>query len=502
MAASSPKMAHASHTVRLERLFLVLLIASAFLFRFWGLSRMHFWDENVYLLNAEYIYSGHAGYTEIDSRPPLLSILFALAFNIWHSDYAAALVTALLNALGPAFLYLAGRRIFGRAAAAIAALLLAFGPFFTGIYQGQSGDLFTNGNGHSIMTDGPALTLIILSLLLLIRALEKQTILRFACAGFSLALPILMRFGSLSSMAMLSLMLLAANRRLRAILSGAAGFVLGMGPYLVWSRVYYGGFFETLRLGWVNLEGPAEPFFYYAKNAPVVFSWLAIVGLCLFLLREAYGFWVGKKELGAEPSSVFEQDQRRWKRFLLLWTLGVFIFFSSISHKEARYEIPLAAPLLLLAGCGLASLVEFKKNGWRIAGGLILFAALGANSWPIYHRFDTGFFDHSISQEMVVSDYLKQNFPASTILYTNVNYPDFAYYTNMKVLALPETGEALYERISKLPSDGILIAYKIDDSGNDAEVEPQISYLDANRHFTRIREFPTLILYQYRAWTE
>jgi len=47
--------------VRLEIAGVALLAAAAFVVRFWGLSKMHFWDENVYLLNAEYIFCGKAG---------------------------------------------------------------------------------------------------------------------------------------------------------------------------------------------------------------------------------------------------------------------------------------------------------------------------------------------------------------------------------------------------------------------------------------------------------
>ena len=101
------------HRVTLESGFVAALLAGAFLVRLWGLSKMHFWDENVYLLNAGYIAFGKANYIEIDSRPPLLPILFAGAFRLWHSDYAAWIVTALLNALGPVFLYLAGRKLTG-----------------------------------------------------------------------------------------------------------------------------------------------------------------------------------------------------------------------------------------------------------------------------------------------------------------------------------------------------------------------------------------------------
>ena len=119
---------------------------------------MHTWDENVYLQNAELMCCGKNNYNEIDSRPPLLSLLFAGVFLLWHSDYAAYVVTALLNALGPVVLYLAGRMIVGRAAAAIAALLLAFTPFFVSVFPPVSSGFVSFPTGHSLLTDSPALT--------------------------------------------------------------------------------------------------------------------------------------------------------------------------------------------------------------------------------------------------------------------------------------------------------------------------------------------------------
>ena len=55
-------------TAIVERIFLVLLFAAAFLVRVWGMSRLHVWDENVYLLNAEHICCGKHGFNELDSR--------------------------------------------------------------------------------------------------------------------------------------------------------------------------------------------------------------------------------------------------------------------------------------------------------------------------------------------------------------------------------------------------------------------------------------------------
>lgn len=77
---------------------------------------------------------------------------------------------------------------------------------------------------------------------------------------------------------------------------------------------------------------------------------------------------------------------------------------------------------------------------------------------------------------------------------TNFNYPVFAYYTNFPVYRLPEDPSEIYDALNHLPTDGLLIAYK------DKELiqDPRLDWLDANRHFQRWREFPSLLIYRYR----
>jgi 4-amino-4-deoxy-L-arabinose transferase-like glycosyltransferase len=210
---------------RLESLLLFLLVAAAFLVRIWGISKTHFWDEMVYLQNAQVICCGKINYSELDFRPPLISLIYAGVFLLWHHIYAACIVTAFLNALGPVFLYLAGRLSVGRLPAAIAALLLAFSPFFVGVFP----DGFASDDtGNSLLTDSPALTLVLLAFWLLLRALDRQSIPRFAWAGLALALSILMRFGSLPSTGMLFLLPLAAKRRWNALMSCGVGLMVGL----------------------------------------------------------------------------------------------------------------------------------------------------------------------------------------------------------------------------------------------------------------------------------
>ena len=215
-------------------------------------------------------------HSELDFRPPLISLLIAGVFLVRHSIFAASIATAFVNALGPLFLYRAGRLAVGRVPAAIAALLLAFSPFFAGVFP----DGFTSdGTGNSLLTDSPALTLVLVAFWLLLRALDRQNALRFAWGGLALAAAMLMRFGSLPSVGILFLLPLAATRRWRALAACGAGFVAGMAPYLLWSRMRFGGFFFTLRNGWTGVVDEGEPFFFYLHNAATIFSGLALAGV-------------------------------------------------------------------------------------------------------------------------------------------------------------------------------------------------------------------------------
>lgn len=477
-----------------EVAFFFLLVSAAFVLRLWPLSKSHFWDETVYLQNAEVICCGKTNYSELDSRPPLLSLIFAAAFLVWHHIYAACVVTALLNAVGPALLYLGGRMVVGRIAAAIAALLLAFVPFFVGVFPNG---FLSDDTGNSLLSDSPALTLIILAFWLLLRAVRKQTDLRFACAGVVLALAVLMRFASLSSVGVLGLLVFAADRWWRAALACATGFAAGIVPYLCWSRLRFGGFLTPFRRGWGYFKGPGESPFYYVRNFAEIFSWIIVAGLALWIVR-----WSCRRKGSANRAGSLEHTaeigSELLQLFLWLWAAILLVFFSALHHKEPRYALPLAPPLLLLAGSGLTVLLMGRRRHLRIGGYALLIGALTYTFFPVRERFESSFIDDEVSHEMQVADFLNHSLPPGTVLYSNFNYPVFSYYTNLPVHRLKENGPALYKELSDLPDNGILIAYK----PSEEIAEPRLEWLDSNPHFHRFREFPSMVLYKYRVGTE
>lgn len=488
----------------LESAFLVLLVAAAFVLRLWTLSQVRFWDEAVYLQNADVICCGKTNYSELDSRPPLLSILFAAVFIVWHHVYAACIVTALLNALGPLCLYGSGRMIAGPISAAIAALLLAFTPFFVGVFPPG---FISDATGNGLLSDSPALTLIALGFWLLLRALHRQNDLRFAWAGFALALAVLMRFASLSTVGVLALLVFAADRWWRAALACAAGLTAGIGPYLCWSRLRYGGFLHTFQHGWTNFEGPGESFSFYLRNFGNIFSWITLAGLALWIVRRAWEYRENRRQENqdgtAKPGATEHRLARhglgkqghRLEAFLWLWAAALLVFFSALHHKEPRYAMPVAPPLFLLAGIGLGTTVKLPGRAARIAGTVILVGGLALTFAPDRHRFDDPFLDDEESEEMRVSAFLNENLRSGTILYANFNYPVFAWQTYLPVHRLPESGTALYDALNRLPGDGILIVYK----PNDEIAEPRLEWLDRNPHFVLYREFSRIVLYRTRA---
>jgi 4-amino-4-deoxy-L-arabinose transferase-like glycosyltransferase len=473
-------------------LFVVLLVSAAFVLRLWGMSKTHFWDEAAYLQNAEVICCGKTNYSELASRPPLLSLIYAAVFLVWHHVYAACIVTALLNALGPALLYFSGRLIAGRAPAAIAALMLAFCPFFVGVFPAG---FVSDDTGNSLLSDSPALTLILLAFWLLLRALRQPAGLRFAAAGFVLALTVLMRFPSLSSVGVLGLLVFAAAQWWKAAFACGAGFAAGITPYLCWSRFRYGDFLATFYDGWGQFDGPRESPLFYVKNFANIFSWITLAGLALWIIRRVWENW---RERGSDrPAAVESAAETRSPRleiFLWLWAAVLLLFFSALNHQEPRYIIPLAPPLFLLAGIGLGWVFEIRQKAARAAGIVVLAGAFLYTLLPLRERFESPFLDDEVSQIMEVSDFLNQNVPPTTVLYANFNYPVFGYYTNLPVHPVTARGPDLYDALNRLPGDGILIAYR--ESSDIAD--PSLSWLDANPHFRRFREFSSLVLYEYR----
>ncbi len=467
-----------------EFTFLALLCAFGFLVRLWPIWKVHWWDEAVYLQDAAYICGKH-NYSELASQPPLLSLLFAGVFLIWKSQYAASLLTAALNAAGALFLYFAARRLHGRAAAVIAALLLAFSPFFVQW-------------GNTLLPDCPALTLTLLAFWFVLKAAAApENPVWPALAGFVTALSGLMRFPALLTVLIFPLYLLREGKSLRRFGLFAGGLCLGLAPYLLWAKLATGSSLAALRAGLSDVSGAAESKLYYLLNFKEAFPWVTLAGLALWLvasLRDSLITWgregeefvlrIGKRATAPRLAS----DAILWA-----WAALVLLYFSHLPHKEVRYILPLAAPLFLLAGRGLAVLARARAQQTRAVGMVVLALALAYSFAPLRQRFSMPLISSFVSEEVEASDYLNQRASPAGRLYANFNYPVFGYYTNLKLDLLRQQDMSFYGAFPQnMPADGYLVLYK------QVPKEPTVAWADANPHFRRMKELPSLVIYEYR----
>ena len=199
---------------------------------------------------------------------------------------------------------------------------------------------------------------------------------------------------------MLSLLVFAANRRVRAALACAAGFALGIGQYLCWSRLHYGGFLETFLNGWSNLGGPTESFFYYLKNSGAMLSWLTIAGLAAWVIRRTWDSWgAGKqRDRAIAAEQLLGEHRRWWEGFLWLWALAVMLFFSNFEPQGAAVRHSRCTPAHVAGGCR-SGYTAGKQENWptdcgrhcpRQCHGLYLLAGASPLRHWIHRSFGEG----------------------------------------------------------------------------------------------------------------
>jgi hypothetical protein len=285
---------------------------------------------------------------------------------------------------------------------------------------------------------------------------------------------------------MLLLLPLATRIRWKALAASLSGLAVGIAPYLLWSRFTYGSFLHTLRLGWANVEGPVEPFTYFLRNAPTIFTPIALIGLLLSLIAQLASL---RTPHAPEPAT---SSQRFVKPYLWLWLLLSLLFFSLMPHKEPRYILPLAPPVLLLASFGLALFIALPNKPLRQAAAILLAFVLFLTFLPLRERLSAPFLNSATSDEESASTFLQSTLPANTTLYMSFNYPAFAFYTNFRIHELSTAGPALYQDMDHIPPGQILIVYRQAEDPSQSD----IPWAAANPKFQRLRDYPSFVIFR------
>jgi 4-amino-4-deoxy-L-arabinose transferase-like glycosyltransferase len=468
---------------------LATIVFVAFVIRIFPLTYSHFWDETVFLQHAKILVDGRANYNEFSSRPPLLPFMYAAGYAIWDSIYVANVVQGIVSGFVVLFAYLYVRAVFGTVAAVAAAAMFALTPYVV-------------ARSHDLLTDGPAVTLMLAAMWLFDRRGVRAALL----AGVVLALAVQTRYTSLFLGTYFVLDAVVTPKKVPQLLAAGVAAALAVTPYLLWNLAQFGSPvypFELARRIVQEWTALVPPVFYWralGEIFPLTVWVLFGLGICALLLRV---FPVIGRSWGKDDPVDWNQDKRLL--VLLAWGAAFFGYMLTIPHKEVRYLLPLTIPVLVTASWGVAGIVRRvtpARTPFRMAvvslAILIVVADFGRAVVPIMHEA----VDRSITSEVEIALFLRAHSSEGDTIYAAHNYPVFAFYTErntMSLLPIQDNFDQVWREQMKLP--GFLVYTHPDQLGEIHSIskvlKPERSFLETHKEFRAVHEFATATVYRY-----
>lgn len=472
------------------RLVLGAIFLLALALRMLPFTYSHFWDETVFLQHAKVMLDGRSNYDEFIHRPPLLSAMYAAGFALWDSIYVANIVQGIVTSLGVLFAFLYVRSVFGTTTALFAAVLLAFTPYVVEA-------------SHDLLTDGPALTLMLAAMWLF----EKPGT-RFALlSGVAYSLAIQTRYTSIFLIVYFVLDAIIPPRKLRQFVLMGVAAAATLVPYLIWIRWTFGSFLYPFILARriVNEWTAPVPAAFYLDALIEIFpvsGWILFAaGLLTPLVRRLLRDRGGGNVADTAPA---RNRNKHWF-VLLAWGVAFLVYMLTTPHKEVRYLLPMAIPVLIISALGATALVaSISRQGIvaRSAGlSLVLVVAIVDYGYP-FLKLGGPLVNRLESNEVQIAHYLRsQSSPADTI-YAAHNFPVFAFYSERRTVSLLPIQENFDQDWRELMNrPGYLVYTHPEHIGEIHSINPILkpdpSFLEAHREFTRARAFPTATVYRY-----
>jgi 4-amino-4-deoxy-L-arabinose transferase-like glycosyltransferase len=294
------------------------------------------------------------------------------------------IVTALTALVAIAGLYLLTAWMFDRASATLAALLLVTSPHFLGL-------------ATMVMSDVPALAVVILAVLAFLYALEKESLVAAALCGLLVGLSVTIRVSNGAIVVgMIAAALLVRPLRLRSapVIAFAIGLI-GFPCLQAWLNLHYLGsifsngysfwlpefynsaVFKTFKLSYLAV--PADPIYQHGNFVAYALALLGIDGIFgqLHLGTESRTLVHARYALYPFPVVVFAAvgvfSAMRHKRdaatmralYLgLIFLALLLLIYLPYFHVEPRFMLPASFIVFAAAGFGLVRASRSLEWGW------------------------------------------------------------------------------------------------------------------------------------------
>lgn len=363
------------HTFLYLGLLLLIVGAGAFL-RLWEINRVGYNSD-------EAVYAGQAAAIAQDpnlkeifpvfrAHPLLFQFVLALAFQSGTSDVLGREISVVIGLLTICVVYLLGKLLYGPWAGLIAALFMALMPYHVVV-------------SRQVLLDTPLTFFATLTLYVLAHFARNQHPNWLHAVGAMMGLTFLAKETGIILLGAIYSFLALSHEiqvRIRDIVLATVFMVLVILPFPLSILLGGGKRAGQQYLLWQFFRRPNHEWTFYPTAVPVA------IGVLVILLALA-GLWLLRREAS-------------WReRLLLAWIIVPVTFFQLWPTKGFQYLLPIAPPLVVLAGRTLsrwpvlsnpAAGTQYLKRGFSLLTTSIVAFTLFFPSWQQIQPSTTGTF--------------------------------------------------------------------------------------------------------------
>jgi 4-amino-4-deoxy-L-arabinose transferase-like glycosyltransferase len=381
-------------------LFMAMVLAAGTFLRLWQINALGYNSD-------EAVYAGQAAAIVRDpvlreifpifrAHPLLFQFLVALAFTFGVSDVVGRLVSVAVGIATVYLVYRLGSLVYGQRAGLFAALFLALMPYHVVATR-------------QVLLDGAMAFFATLTLYLMARFAATQRPAWLYAAGAGMGLTFLAKeTGIVLVGSVYAFLALAPNIRVRIrdLALSMICMALVIAPFPLTLMLAGGGGSKKTQqyLVWQLFRRPNHEWSFYPTTVPVAIGLLVILAAIL-------GLWLLRREWS-------------WRETLLIaWVLVPVTFFQLWPTKGFQYLLPIASPVVILAGRTLdrwpARVGQLTWLRSLAAGGIAL--TLLISSWGRVQPVTSDEFlagSGGVPGGREVGEWIRQNTPEGAVLMT------------------------------------------------------------------------------------
>jgi 4-amino-4-deoxy-L-arabinose transferase-like glycosyltransferase len=367
------------------------------------LTLMHYpmeWDEVIHLNGALYLISGHfSTYINNAFYPPLLDLVTTGSYSIFGvSLFSARLVSVVFSVLSLWVVFEIAYQMYRGKVALLSAVLLGIMPGYFWL-------------SRIALLETMLLFFFALALLFFVFWLKNKRDKYVFFSGLAIGLGVLTKYQMVLAFVVIavSILFLARDHLKRALSRFALLFATSIAVVSPWIIVAYQVYANKIFSQWLYALQVGNPnkFAYSDRYPAPIFYFIDIV----WPYNTVHPISIFIYLISITGLGFLALRHSRFDKFVLIWFVSTFVFFTLITNKEWRYVLPLfptlaiaTAALILFGYCKLKTWREKasinKQRQRKIIAGLFIAVVAAAMAYSVYDAYSiTSYFDITIEVE-------------------------------------------------------------------------------------------------------